>query len=82
MSFQSYSEYLSKHTIITDSEDARMVKRAGQQIQNAVEQYFSDHNMSNSLKGYNWEFKLIADKSINAWCMPGGKVAVYTGILP
>jgi len=82
MSFQSYSEYLSKHTIITDNEDARMVKRVGQRIQHAVEQYFSDHNMRNRLQGYKWEFNLIADKSINAWCMSGGKVAVYTGILP
>lgn len=82
MSFQSYREYLSKHTIITDNEDARMVKRVGQRIQHAVEQYFSEHNMTNRLQGYKWEFNLIADKSINAWCMPGGKVAVYTGILP
>ncbi len=82
MSFQSYSEYLSKHNIITDGEDARMVKRVGQRIQNAVEQYFSDHNMKDQLKGYKWEFNLFEDKTINAWCMPGGKVAVYTGILP
>jgi predicted Zn-dependent protease len=82
VSFQSYSEYLSKNTIITDTEDARMVKRVGLRIQNAVEQYFSEHNMRNQLQGYKWEFNLIADKSINAWCMPGGKVAVYTGILP
>lgn len=82
MSFQSYGEYLSKHTVIADSEDARMVKRVGRRIQNAVEQYFADHNMRDRLQGYKWEFSLIADKSINAWCMPGGKVAVYTGILP
>jgi len=82
MSFQSYSDYMSKHTIIKDSEDARMVKRVGQRIQRAVEQYFSEHNMTSHLDGYSWEFNLIADKSINAWCMPGGKVAVYTGILP
>jgi predicted Zn-dependent protease len=82
MSFQSHNEYLSKHAIITDTEDARMVKRAGQRIQHAVEQFFADQNMRNRLQGYRWEFNLIADKSINAWCMPGGKVAVYTGILP
>jgi predicted Zn-dependent protease len=82
MSFQSYNEYLSKNTVITDTEDARMVKRVGQRIQKAVEQYFSDHNMRNQLQGYKWEFNLFADKSVNAWCMPGGKVAVYTGILP
>ena len=82
MSFQSYDEYLSKNTVITDTEDARMVRRVGQRIQKAVEQYFSDHNMRSRLQGYKWEFNLIADKSMNAWCMPGGKVAVYKGILP
>jgi len=82
MSFQSYSEYMSKNTTITDTDDARMVKRVGQRIQHAVEKYFSEHNMPNRLEGYKWEFNLIADKSINAWCMPGGKVAVYSGILP
>lgn len=82
MSFQSYNEFLSEHNVIQDTEDARMVKRVGRRIQHAVEQYFSEHNMSNRLQGYKWEFNLIEDESINAWCMPGGKVAVYTGILP
>ena len=82
MSVQSYREYLSEHTIIRDNEDARMVQRVGLRIQHAVEQYFSEHNMRNQLQGYQWEFNLIDDKEINAWCMPGGKVAVYTGILP
>lgn len=82
MSVQSYREYLSEHTIIRDNEDARMVQRVGLRIQHAVEQYFSEHNMRNQLQGYQWEFNLIDDKDINAWCMPGGKVAVYTGILP
>lgn len=82
MSVQSYREYLSEHAIIRDNEDARMVQRVGLRIQHAVEQYFSEHNMRNQLQGYQWEFNLIDDKDINAWCMPGGKVAVYTGILP
>ncbi len=82
MSYQSYSEYLSSHTVITDTEDAFMVKKVGQRIQHAVERYFNEQNMSNRLEGYKWEFNLIDDKNINAWCMPGGKVAVYKGILP
>jgi predicted Zn-dependent protease len=47
-----------------------------------VERYFHEHNLSGRLKGYKWEFNLVEDKEINAWCMPGGKVVVYTGILP
>lgn len=82
MSFNSYNEFLSEHKVIRDTEDAKMVKRVGQRIQQAVEQYFYEHNLSNRLKGYQWEFNLIAGKEKNAWCMPGGKVAVYTGILP
>ncbi len=82
MSFNSYSEFLSEHKVIKDTEDAKMVKRVGQRIQQAVEQYFYEHNLSHRLKGYQWEFNLIAGKEKNAWCMPGGKVVVYTGILP
>jgi predicted Zn-dependent protease len=82
MSFQSYDEFLSKNKAITNTQESQMVKRVGQRIQHAVEQYMNENNMSNRLQGYKWEFNLIEDKSINAWAMPGGKVAVYTGILP
>lgn len=82
MSFNSYDDFLSKHKVITNTEESQMVKRAGQRIQHAVGQYFHEHNMSDRLEGYQWEFNLVDDKNINAWCMPGGKVVVYTGILP
>jgi predicted Zn-dependent protease len=82
MSFNSYKEFMGKHKVIRDTEDARMVKRVGQRIQHAVESYFANHGMSGELKGYQWEFNLVEDKEVNAWCMPGGKVVVYTGILP
>jgi predicted Zn-dependent protease len=59
-----------------------MVKRVGERIQRAVEQYMAQTNNSGQLAGYQWEFNLIEDKQVNAWCMPGGKVVVYTGILP
>jgi predicted Zn-dependent protease len=81
MSFNSYKEFMGKHKVIRDTEDARMIKRVGQRIQHAVERYFGGHGMSGELKGYQWEFNLVEDKEVNAWCMPGGKVVVYTGIL-
>ena len=59
-----------------------MVKRIGKKIQIAVEKYFAQKNLSSELEGYNWEFNLVESKDVNAWCMPGGKVVVYTGILP
>jgi len=59
-----------------------MVRRVGGNIQRAVETYFAQHNLSDELDGYRWEFNLIDSKDANAWAMPGGKVVVYTGILP
>jgi len=82
MSFNNYHDFLSKHRVIENTEEARMVKRVGQRIEHAVERYFSEHGFSSRLKGYQWEFNLVEDKEVNAWCMPGGKVVVYTGILP
>lgn len=82
MSFNSYKDFLSKHTVVENTPEAEMVKRVGGRIAQAVERYFAQHNLTSRLKGYAWEFKLIEDKQMNAWCMPGGKVVVYTGILP
>ncbi len=82
MSFQQYEQVISESSLSTDAEATAMIKRVGGRIQVAVEKYFRDHGMSNHLKGYAWEFNLIESDQANAWCMPGGKVAFYTGILP
>jgi predicted Zn-dependent protease len=82
MSFNQYRDFLSQHTVVEHGEQAEMVKRSGTLIERAVERYFSEHGLSSRLKGYQWEFNLVEDKQANAWCMPGGKVVVYTGILP
>jgi predicted Zn-dependent protease len=82
LSFQQYSEFLQQNKLSTDVQNTNMVKSVGLKIQKAVENYFAQHNLSNDLKGYAWEFNLIESPEINAWCMPGGKVVVYTGILP
>jgi len=82
MSFNSYGEFLQSHKVVKNTAQARMVQEVGMRIEHAVERYFSDHNMANRLKGYRWEFELIQDDAANAWAMPGGKVVVYTGILP
>lgn len=81
MSYASYRQVLDTATVV-NNQNAAMVKRVGQRIQRAVEQYMAQNNASNQLEGFAWEFNLIQDPQINAWCMPGGKVAVYTGILP
>lgn len=82
MSFSSYQEFLAAHKVIEGTPEARMVQQAGTRIKNAVERYFARQNMSDRLNGYQWEFNLIADNAINAWAMPGGKVVVYSGIMP
>jgi len=82
MSYTNYHDFLSKHKVITNTDDTQTVKRVGQKIQYAVETFFSQNNLSDRLSGYRWEFNLIEDKSVNAWCMPGGKVVVYTGMIP
>ena len=82
MSFTQYDEFLKSNEVITGSKEAVMVKTVGDKIQKAVEDYFALQGMANELVGYEWEFNLVNDDIINAWCMPGGKVVFYTGIIP
>ncbi len=82
MSFQEYDNFLKNNKLSTNQEQTQMVKRVGGNIQKAVQQYFAQRNMSQRLKDYAWEFNLVESKDANAWAMPGGKVVVYTGILP
>jgi metalloendopeptidase OMA1, mitochondrial len=82
MSLQQYDEFLKEHKLSTNQEQVEMVRRVGARISEAVERYFAASGLSGQLAGYKWEFNLVEDKQVNAWCMPGGKVVVYTGILP
>jgi predicted Zn-dependent protease len=82
MSFSSYSDFLKSNKISTDQSATAMVTSVGKDIAAAVTKYFADNKLSDRLQGYQWEFNLVEDKTPNAWCMPGGKVVVYSGILP
>jgi len=82
MSFQSYNEFLGQHKLSRNAEQTQMVKRVGSRIQAALERYCVENYCSEKLDGYQWEFNLVEDPNVNAWCMPGGKVVVYTGMLP
>ena len=81
-SVQQYGEFLKSSTVSTDARKVALVRKVGTGIQGAVERYFREKNMSDRLKDYQWEFNLVESEDVNAWCMPGGKVVVYTGILP
>jgi predicted Zn-dependent protease len=78
-----YRSFLSQNKVVNSStnRDAEMVKRVGTRIARAITQYYKDKGLSNELAGYNWEFNLVESPDVNAWCMPGGKVVVYTGLL-
>lgn len=82
LSYDSYNTVLKESNLSTNQAQVQMVKTAGTKIQHSVEKFMADNNLSDQLKGYNWEFNLIDEDIANAWCMPGGKVAFYAGIMP
>lgn len=82
MSVQQYSEFIKESQLSADAAKTAMVKRAGENIRVAVEQYSKEHSDTDPFAGYEWEFNLVEDPNVNAFAMPGGKVVVYTGILP
>ena len=83
MANQQYQEVLKKGPLSTNQQQTAMIKNVGVRIQKAVEEYMASKGASSELAGFAWEFNLIDDpKTVNAWCMPGGKVAFYTAILP
>ncbi|HHG83806.1 MAG TPA: M48 family peptidase [Bacteroidetes bacterium] len=82
MAVAQYKTFLGTNAVSKDAQNTAMVKRVGERIQKAVESYFAAKKQSKYLAGYRWVFNLVEDKAVNAWCMPGGKVVVYTGLLP
>ncbi|MGN6645664.1 MAG: M48 family metallopeptidase [Cytophaga sp.] len=83
MSSEQYAQVIKQGPLSTNQTQVAMVKRVGNTIKTAVEKYMAEQGRSKELEGYNWEFNLIQnDTTVNAWCMPGGKVAFYTAILP
>lgn len=84
MSFQQYDGFLkeNKSKIITNTSQAKELKTIGKNIAAAVDRFMRANGMQAEANSYKWEFNLINDPTINAWCMPGGKVVFYTGIMP
>jgi len=82
MAFAQYEEFLSENTIVTNTKEAAMVKRVGENLAAAAQKWFASEGYAHYLKDYRWEYNLILDDAINAWAMPGGKIVFYTGILP
>lgn len=84
MAAQEYQTFLSQNKVVTPnaSRDAEMVRRVGNRLVQAINQYYAQQNLQTELSNYKWEFNLVNDDQINAWAMPGGKTVVYTGLLP
>ncbi|MDR0600524.1 MAG: M48 family metallopeptidase [Treponema sp.] len=82
MSFSEYKTFLNGHAVIKGTADAALVERVGGRIRQAAEKWAASMGQSDHLKKYQWEYNLVQSGEVNAWCMPGGKIVVYTGILP
>ncbi|MFI5206176.1 MAG: M48 family metallopeptidase [Candidatus Paceibacterales bacterium] len=83
MSLTNYKDFLTQNPpVAAGNSDAELVKKVGTKISTAVEAFMKEKGLSKRLEGYQWEFNLVNQSEVNAWCMPGGKVVVYTGLLP
>lgn len=82
LSKQEYSKFLSSAKLSSNAANTAMVKRVGQRLAKAVETYLVNNGYQDELKNFEWEFNLVADNQVNAFCMPGGKIVVYEGLLP
>ena len=81
-SFAQYNQFLNENKVVTGTKDAQMISRVGQRIAVAAERWLNANGHHDYLKDYKWEYNLVNDETVNAWCMPGGKIVFYTGILP
>ena len=82
LSNQEYTKYMASAKKSTNAANTAMVQRVGKKLANAVETYLKNNGFANDVKNYAWEFNLVQDKNVNAFCMPGGKIVVFEGLLP
>ena len=82
MSLQQYQTFLKENKVIVNTKEADLIKSIGKDIARAAQLYFAFKGQSNMLNNYSWEYNLVDNSQVNAWCMPGGKIVFYTGIMP
>ncbi len=82
LSSQQYSDYMKTAKPSTNAANTAMVKRVGQRLATAVETYLRSNGMAEDVQYYKWQFNLVQDQNVNAWCMPGGLICVFEGLLP
>lgn len=82
LSNQEYTNYMKSAKMSSNAANTAMVKRVGQRLATAVQNYLTNNGMASEIKNFEWEFNLVQDKTANAFCLPGGKIVVYEGLLP
>ncbi|MBQ9637690.1 MAG: M48 family metallopeptidase [Prevotella sp.] len=82
LSSQEYTKYMQSAKKSTSTTNTAMVQRVGQKLASAVQNYLTNNGYASELQNYAWEFNLVQDQNVNAFCMPGGKIVVYEGLLP
>ncbi|WP_445381842.1 M48 family metallopeptidase [Robiginitalea sp. IMCC43444] len=80
--FAQYNQFLEENKVVKGTSEAEMITKVGQRISTAAERWLTANGYPGYLKDYKWEYNLVSDEMVNAWCMPGGKIVFYTGILP
>jgi predicted Zn-dependent protease len=82
LSNESYSKVLAEGKLSNKSEYVNSVRKVGQRLTAAVETYLQQNNLQSAITGYNWQYNVLESEELNAWCMPGGQIVFYEGILP
>ena len=82
LSKEEYRKYMKSAKLYSNAANTAMVQRVGRRLASAVEAYLRNNGAADEIKNFSWEFNLVADKNVNAFCMPGGKIVVYEGLLP
>lgn len=82
MAFSQYDEFLDENKVVTGTSEAKMIATVGGKIKTAAQRWLNAIGHPEYLDGYEWDYRLVQDDQVNAWCMPGGKIVFYTGILP
>ncbi|WP_425237827.1 M48 family metallopeptidase [Ulvibacterium sp.] len=80
--FAQYDQFLNENKVVEGTAEAKMIEKVGQRIASAAERWLAANGQPGYLKDYKWEYNLVQDETVNAWCMPGGKIVFYTGIMP
>jgi predicted Zn-dependent protease len=82
MGLTSYNDFLKENELSTDAANTQMIKKVGNNLSSATSRFLKNNGLADEVNSYKWAFNLVEDKTVNAWCMPGGKIVFYTGILP